>query len=299
VDKVAPGAFGELLPALKHLSQNGRTRCVLGIRDVLDAPHVVQNEWRESGTEALVRQYYHAIWVYGDQRLYDPVDEYQWSPTITSAVRFTGYLDQSQRLCPPNPTQSEWISQLRRAYGSVFLCTLGGGKDGYAVADAFVEAMGGRTECGVLLTGPFIPRDRFDALRLKVDRHQNLRIVNFSNEADQLVSQADGVVGMAGYNTVSSILSYHKSALLVPRVVPREEQWIRAQRLARQGIVQMVHPNELEPAAIRNWVERTRLEGLRGAPRPDHQIDLGGLRRVVDYATALITNHRSCLVTPI
>ena len=46
VDKVPRGLFGELEPALDQLDRRGRTRCVLGLRDVLDEPEEVQRTWR-------------------------------------------------------------------------------------------------------------------------------------------------------------------------------------------------------------------------------------------------------------
>ena len=44
VDKVARGAFAELDPALASSRAKGRTRCVLGLRDVLDDPDAVRRE---------------------------------------------------------------------------------------------------------------------------------------------------------------------------------------------------------------------------------------------------------------
>ncbi len=44
VDNVPRGAMRELDGALQHLRLRGRTRCVLGLRDVLDTPHTVRRE---------------------------------------------------------------------------------------------------------------------------------------------------------------------------------------------------------------------------------------------------------------
>lgn len=55
---------------------------------------------------------------------------------------------------------------------------------------------------------------------------------------------------MGGYNTVSELLSLRRPALIVPRVVPRQEQLIRAQALSRRGLVRMLHPGELTPLAF-------------------------------------------------
>src|SRR5207247_1977729 len=45
VDKVPRGAVRELDPSLELLHERGRTRCVLGLRDVLDHAGAVHREW--------------------------------------------------------------------------------------------------------------------------------------------------------------------------------------------------------------------------------------------------------------
>ena len=45
---------------------------------------------------------------------------------------------------------------------------------------------------------------------------------------------------MGGYNTFCEILSFDKPALILPRTVPRLEQYIRARRAAELGLVTML-----------------------------------------------------------
>jgi len=288
VDKVPTGAFGEMLPALRYLADRGKTKCVLGIRDVLDDPATVRSEWLESSSEKNIADFHDAIWVYGDQRVYDPIHEYRWSSQVAELVRFTGYLDQSLRVTHPHRQRNDWIAELRKKYAALFVCTLGGGKDGYALAETFVEAFKGQDACGILLTGPFMPRELYESLCASAARDSNLLVLNFTNEADQLVSQADGIVAMAGYNTVSSILSFNKPALLVPRVFPRQEQWIRADRLAKRGVVDRLHPDALTPSAVRDWVARIIHQKPTRSPSSSSRFDLNGLQRIVRFASELM-----------
>src|SRR5262249_37899123 len=82
VDKVPRGAVNELDPALRSVRTNGRVRCVLGLRDVLDEPAAVRREWREAGGDDTVAACYDAVWVYGDPAVYDPVAEYGFGPEV-------------------------------------------------------------------------------------------------------------------------------------------------------------------------------------------------------------------------
>src|SRR5262249_57656689 len=103
VDKVPRGALRELDAALDCLRARGRTRCVLGLREVLDEPAAVDGEWRDTGSEEAVRTHYDAVWVYGDPAVYDPVREYGFSLAVAAKVHYTGYLDQRVRLQLPPP----------------------------------------------------------------------------------------------------------------------------------------------------------------------------------------------------
>ena len=42
---------------------------------------------------------------------------------------------------------------------------------------------------------------------------------------------------MGGYNTICEMLSFEKPALIVPRIQPRREQWIRVQKLSELGLM--------------------------------------------------------------
>ncbi len=63
---------------------------------------------------------------------------------------------------------------------------------------------------------------------------------------EELIAGAKAVVAMGGYNTYCEILSFDKPALIVPRVAPREEQLIRAQRASELGLIEMLLPEEAE-----------------------------------------------------
>jgi predicted glycosyltransferase len=67
---------------------------------------------------------------------------------------------------------------------------------------------------------------------------------------EELIAGATGVVAMGGYNTYCEILSFDKPALIVPRVKPREEQLLRAQRASALGLVDMLLPEQSADAAV-------------------------------------------------
>lgn len=266
VDKEPRGAVGELQPALEELAAAGRTRCVLGLRDVLDDPATIRREWRAGGNEEAICRHYDAVWVYGDPAVYDPVREYDLSPEVAARVAYTGYL---------HPDIRGASESLPDALPSRFvLCSVGGGQDGSRVAEAFAAAARPPGTDGVIVTGPFMPREVRERLRRAA--RGGLHVLELVPDLTPLLRRAERVVAMGGYNTVCEVLAVGRPALIVPRVQPRREQLIRAERLRDRGLLDVLHPDDISPQALSRWL------GGDLAPRPPatDRLDMNGTARV-------------------
>jgi predicted glycosyltransferase len=71
--------------------------------------------------------------------------------------------------------------------------------------------------------------------------------------------------------------------LIVPRVAPRREQWIRAHRLAGLGVVDVCDPEDLCPERLEDWIEKGADRRRQGAAR----VDMGGVQRVRELLRAV------------
>ena len=275
VDHLPLGAHGELRPALERLRAGGRTRCVLGLRDILDSPDVVRDEWLNRGYDDAVEEHYDAVWVYGDPAVFDATREYDLPPQVTAKLRFAGYLDTRARLrCRGVDGDRLWAS-LGLPPGRLALCLVGGGVDGDQVAMAFVRADLPAGAHGVIVAGPFMPAGVRRRLHEASCLHGRMRVVDFVSEPVVLVRHADWIVTMGGYNSVCDALAFEKRALVVPRQSPRCEQRIRAERLQALGLVDTLAPGAATPAAIAAWLAG---ESAAGASRPF--IDMNALARL-------------------
>ncbi|MFC0674736.1 glycosyltransferase family protein [Brachybacterium hainanense] len=277
VDKVPAGLEGELLPALDAVG--GRTRLVLGLREVLDSPAAVAREWRRDGTARLLENRYDEVWVYGDPAVYDPVREYGFSPRIAARTHQLGYL-------------GTWPSDADRPHARPYvLCQLGGGADAAALALAFAAAPLPDGHDGILLAGPFLPEPaRAQLHALASDR---LIVHDFVDNAEEFLQGAAAVVSMGGFNSTVEILSSDVPALVVPRVVPRQEQLLRARALSRIGALDVLEPDALSPAQLSGWLaEAVRAEAPAVHRIARARIDLDGLPRVARRATDLIEEAR-------
>jgi predicted glycosyltransferase len=84
VDNAPRGAEGELNAVLQTVRSSARTRCVLGLRDIIDESQVVRRQWSLQGYAEAIRDYYDAVWVYSDPAVYDLATEYGLPATISS-----------------------------------------------------------------------------------------------------------------------------------------------------------------------------------------------------------------------
>jgi predicted glycosyltransferase len=285
VDFRPTGVCDELLPALESLSRRGRTRFVLGLRDVLDDVSVVRAEWLSRQRVEIVERLYDAVWVYGDRRVFDPVREYRMPESIAEKTRFTGYLDQSVRLNGHFNGTRPAVNGGALSQRELVACVVGGGLDGANLIETFLDAVSEDIDA-VVLTGPYVPHAVLDAARRASARMPNVQVLEFSPEADSLIARADRVVAMAGYNTVCSILSFGKPALLVPRVAPRREQWIRAQAFKKLNLVDVISSDELTTDDLAAWICHPNCNGNLDARS---LVDLNGLDRIVEWTESLLS----------
>jgi predicted glycosyltransferase len=276
VDHLPRGAMRELDSSLEDLRAYGRTRCVLGLRDILEDPVNVRREWRRAANEAAIRDYYDAVWIYGDPAVYDPVLEYRFGPDVASRVRYTGYLDYRGRPRFADADDDDLAVPLPEPGRRLMLCTVGGGQDGANLAEAFAQAELPADAAGVILTGPFMPAEVRRRLRRHAAANPRLRVLDFVANPDQLLDRADRVVAMGGYNTIYEVLSFEKRALIVPRSKPRHEQQIRAERLSGLGLLDVLAPDRVSPASLGEWLARD----LGPTPPVRSCLDMGGTVRL-------------------
>jgi predicted glycosyltransferase len=260
-DNVPLGAQNELEPALRWLSRRPGTARVLGLRDVLDDRQSVRKQWLRDRNVEAVNAFYTDVWVYGDPRVHDPVAESGLSGAIRARVAHTGYL------LRPIPTVSVPASS------PYMLCTVGGGRDGAALLEAFVAAPLPEGLRAVVVTGSQLDEAQRSRIEGLAAARPDIEIRHFVPDLMPLLAGAERIVTMGGYNTVCEVLRLGKPALVVPRVMPRREQLVRAERFAALGLLDVLHPDDLTPSALGDW--------LAGPARPPAKgrLDTDGLDR--------------------
>lgn len=255
VDKEPLGLRGELEDILRELKSRDCT-LVLGLRDVMDSPSLLSQEWGERDMLAKIDNYYDDIWIYGPEDFWNPLTGLDVSEGLMSRLCYTGFLDRTI------PQSFSTLGEKRNPY---ILVTTGGGGDG---ANLIRQVLAAYENCGsrinhdaVVVLGPFMLADDREEIFKRAHALERVQIIEFENRIEKLIDGADAVVGMCGYNTFCEILSFDKRALIIPRMRPREEQFVRAIRAAELGLIDVLEPQNAEDPqrmaiALQNVVTR-------------------------------------------
>ena len=234
-DKEPLGLRGELEAVLTDLKSRDCTM-VLGLRDVMDSPPLLRNEWKRSDMLSKIEQFYDEIWVYGPESFWNPLTGLKANERLLKRLTYTGFLDRS---VPQSYSSND------EKPDPYILITTGGGGDGARLLRQVLNAYeSGRSipRDAIMVLGPFMPTDDREEIFNRAGMLDNVKVIEFDNRIEKLIADCDAFVGMCGYNTFCELLAFDKPALIVPRVRPREEQFVRAKRAEELGLIDMLLP---------------------------------------------------------
>ena len=134
VDKEPLGLRGEIQGTLEALGARG-TRLVLGLRDVMDDPVLLAEEWERKNAMSALDTLYDDILVYGLPQVCDPLEGLGLSASIRQKMTYTGYLESA-----PSGDGSG-IPAATALPEPFILVTPGGGGDGEDLIDWVVRRL--------------------------------------------------------------------------------------------------------------------------------------------------------------
>ena len=289
VDKEPLGFRGEIAETLQLLRERG-TPIVLGLRDVMDEPNLLGREWERKGLAPALETFYDEIWVYGLPQMCDPLEGTGVPETVRGKMIYTGYLPRSS-----GETPSDAPIDLTEPY---LLVTTGGGGDGDQLIDWVLRAYESDSSLPhrvVMLFGPFMPAEKRIEYAARADGLDKVTAMTFDSHIEPLMENADGLITMGGYNTFCEILSFDKPALVVPRTMPRLEQFIRARRAEELGLVKVLPTDS--PRRTTAMVEA--IKALPAQPRPSEAVvpglleGLDNINRLVSRLLGTVESERS------
>ena len=269
VDKEPLGLRGEVRDTLALLKAR-RVPTVLGLRDIMDEPGQLAEEWERKNAARALADFYDAIWVYGLPQICNTLEGVALPPSVEGKVRYTGYLRRD-----PVPRQGSPLFISPVSQGEYLLVTTGGGGDGAMLIDWVLRAYEDDDHPpypALLVLGPFMHSSLQADFMRRVERLSLVHAITFEANIENLMAEAAGVVAMGGYNTFCEILSFDKPALIVPRTEPRLEQFIRASRAQALGLCRMLDAQ----GNISSKTMTAALRALPAQPKPSN-VQIPGL----------------------
>jgi len=260
VDHSPLGMRGEMLPALRRLKDQGNCQLILGLRDIIDNPDVLVAAWKKQGVYEVLRDIYDHIVIYGCSKVYDTVREYRFPDDVAAKTHYVNYVADTDTSSPEDVPTSTASNDT-----PLIVLSAGGGDGGATeLIEPFLTMM---QEAGpdvgfrsVILTGPFVEPDVKERLQSMADGLP-AEVLDFVPSTDALFREADLVLSTCGYNTMTELIVHAKRSILIPRVLHREEQLIRAKRMEELGLARCIHPDEVTSTGL--------LDAIRTALRAD------------------------------
>lgn len=277
VDKEPLGLRGEVEETLRMMRDRG-VPTVLGLRDVMDDPDLLEPEWERKNVLPALSELYDDIWIYGLPQIHDPLEGISIPNSVRRKMTYTGYL---RREVSGEATAYQTI-KIKNPY---ILVTPGGGGDGEMMVDWVIRAYEqdrNQPHPALVVLGPFMPSETQGEFMERASKLDDVEVITFDAHMESLMANAVGVVAMGGYNTFCEIMSFDKRALIVPRTRPRKEQYIRAARFQEMGLISMLGDEDMSDARAM----ATALRHLPQQPLPS-EIVVPGLMDGLDNVDRL------------
>jgi predicted glycosyltransferase len=269
------------------------TRLVLLLRDILDAPEVTIKDWQQNDNYNVLQRYYDQILVVGMPEIFDVTQEYQFPIALIDRTQFCGYIRREYGCKSPEAIRQELKV---KANEKLVLVTPGGGGDGYRLVETYLQGLKLLPQKhnikSLIISGPEMPESERKEVNTLAKQFSHVQVSEFTDDLASYMEAADTVVCMGGYNTICEVLSLNKKTVVVPRVNPVQEQWIRAQNMADFGLFKAIHPDVLTPHNLIETIQE-QLQSDRNHLPAVSRLDLNGLPRIQQSICALLFNKKT------
>jgi predicted glycosyltransferase len=206
-------------------------------------------------------------------------------------TEFPGKITYCGYVCTEEPYKSrqQMREELQIQREKLVVITVGGGRDGYPILQACLEAiqfLGKDPACEIIvIAGPLMDPEQKACLQRQAEG-LTVRILSHVFENLSYMNAADLVITMAGYNSLCELLRLKKKALVVPRAGPSAEQTMRAKQFAERGLIDVIYPQDLSPKFL---AERIRADLERDDyPVCDQALEMDGAARAGIHLSELV-----------
>lgn len=284
VDHLPSGIWNELIPVFEFIRSRGlKTRIVLGLRDILDDPHRIRARWFSDGTYDVIRDFYDAILIYGDDRVYPSAKAYGLTGDVCADIAYTGYVGPGGGAAGQAPDPG----LVKRDGERRVVVTAGGGHDAYPMMSGVLKGLACLPATpglnAIVVTGPLMAEDNRAKLCAEA-AGLAVTIVPFTNRMKPLLESADLIITMGGYNSMLETAALGKPTINIPRSGPSREQSMRAELFARFGLLTYVPLEMATPEKLAHEIAA----GLHRRVSPAIALPMNGAQRAAEKIGSIV-----------
>jgi predicted glycosyltransferase len=241
----------ELVPLLERVkTTKPSTKVVCSLRDIFMVKNTEDRAKKEEERCQFMNQYYDLLLYHSDPKVHRLEESLAKAKDLKCQVCYTGYVVQSPR--ENTVFSTEDIASLT-SQAPTILVSVGGGKLGHDLLEAVIEAAAilekQLPHQIQIFTGPLMPDDKFLQLQKLAADRTNINIRRFTTQLIEHMEKASLSISLGGYNTTMNVLKTGVRSMIYPSNKDRE-QAIRAEKLEKMGILEVIRPEDLSPAHL-------------------------------------------------
>jgi len=265
------------------------TRVIWGLPDMIGAPRLIADEWKQKGIHAMLDRICDEIWVHGVQEIFDLTTEYNFPETLARKTIYTGYI-RAHYVDRRRIDKDEAKMKLKRPY---VLVTTGSGTDGYTLIDTYLKLLENTGDefpfNSVIVTGPLMETYQKYLLMERAENLPNVIFHRYCKHLLQYLKYAELVISNGGFNQLCEILSYRKRSILVPTSAMNNEHHYRAHIFNEIGLAETILPHMLSQKTLGEKIQKI-LPQRNGFHFNFDTIAQDGLEKIVERIRVLKAN---------
>lgn len=265
----------ELLPILDAIKAGklGNVKVVCSLRDIL----VERNDGgkHEARVVKYLNKYFDLLLIHSDSKIAALEETFSLLDQINIPYEYTGFAARR----PATDERSSIRNKMNIAENEhLLIASAGGGKVGGPLLKSVFETFSSMSLSNtklLMLTGPFFNQTEFDKIFETSKDFPNITVEKFAPDFTTLLTAADAMISMAGYNTCMDILTSGIPAAVLP-FAQNHEQRSRAEKLSKYIPLEILDTEDLSASGMEDVINALL---NRNRTSQDHGIDLDGAKK--------------------
>lgn len=259
---------GTLLPILKYIKKHWPSCYIIcSSRDIPISFRETINRNKIRHISRIFNAYYDLVLIHSDEKIQSikNINKFK-NLKINCRILYTGYVTKTSRVKINN-----------RARKNRILTTTGGGRDGYRIINAAINAAELMPYFKFyLVCGPFMPEEEKNKIKKSSASLKNVKVNDYVTNLKNKLKNYDLVICASGYNTLIETINNQRRCISIPRK-KSYEQLERAKGFAKIKLLSLIYESDLSGKILSRKIKQLLNKSLPKC----NSIDLDGTKNTV------------------